>query len=85
MNVIRCPLNDGQRKVIINMDQVPILNSSGLGSLIAAMKQITAAGGRLILVHVHERIMTLLKITKLISVFEIHPTVEDGLQQMRSQ
>jgi anti-sigma B factor antagonist len=60
----------GNRKLIVNLEQVKYMDSSGMGELIACytMRQVS---GRLALLHVHQRLQHLLEITKLRSVFEI--------------
>jgi anti-sigma B factor antagonist len=61
----------GNRKLIVNLEQVKYMDSSGLGELIACYTTMRQVSGRLALLHVHQRLQHLLEITKLRSVFEI--------------
>ena len=59
----------GCRKIVIDMSGVSLMNSSGLGSLIAGMKSFREVGGDMKLANANDRIQTILKITKLDQVF----------------
>lgn len=63
-------LQAGKRNVVVNLQQVNWMNSTGLGILINGFSVLDKNGGKLKLLHVSERIATLLEITRLSSVFE---------------
>ncbi len=65
--------------VIVNLTEVTFLDSTGIGTLVAALNRAVALGGTLLLVCDHERLLKLFRITGLDSVFSIHPTVEAAL------
>lgn len=71
---------DGFKKVVFDMGNVSLMNSSGLGSLIAGLKRLREDGGDLKLANLNERIGTLLSITKLIQVFETFESSEEAVQ-----
>ena len=75
-------IDEGKQKIVIDLKDVDWMNSSGLGILIGAITTLKNSGGSLSLTHVSERIMNLLKITKLKDVFTIHPDVESALSLM---
>ena len=58
-------------KVLIDLSKVPNMNSLGLGSHIATMKAVVAASGDTVLMGVNDRLINLLRITKLLNVFKI--------------
>ena len=60
----------GHQKILVNLENVNWINSTGLGTLIAGFTAVKKSGGKLKLVHVSERIESLLKITKLSTIFE---------------
>ena len=70
---------DGVRRVVLNMEGVRLMNSSGLGMLISALTTVRNAQGDLRLAGVQGRVSSLLMITKLDGVFPQHETVEDAL------
>ena len=66
---------EGNNKYIgIDLKNVNIINSSGLGILISLLKKIKAAGGNLKLLNTNEKLLNIFKITKLNLVFEIDNT-----------
>jgi anti-sigma B factor antagonist len=59
-----------QLQLIVNLADVPYIDSGGLGYLVACYTTVTRAGGRLTLVNVSKRNHDLLSITKLVAIFE---------------
>ncbi|MCB0282920.1 MAG: STAS domain-containing protein [Calditrichaeota bacterium] len=75
-------IDSGKIKIVIDLQNVEWMNSSGLGILIGAITTLKNNGGRMILANVSERIENLLKITKLISVFDIESDVDADVQAL---
>ncbi len=69
----------GKRHVVVDLDGVRFMNSSGLGMLIGALTTMRNADGDLRLSRVGERVLTLLMITKLVSVFKHFETIEEAV------
>jgi anti-sigma B factor antagonist len=78
--VVRDSLEQGQRKILIDIADVSWVNSTGLGILIASHVTVSNAGGHLKLSGVSKRINQIFMVTKLHTVFETHETVPDALQ-----
>jgi len=72
-------ISNGKKKIIIDMQELDLMNSSGLGILIAAVTTLKNNGGKLSLLHVPERIRHLLKITRLDSVFSQFDSMDEAL------
>ena len=68
-----------KKKVLLDLSGVQTMNSSGLSMLIAALTTIRNAGGDLKLAAASRKIESLLVITKLITVFELHATVKKAM------
>lgn len=75
---IRSGAESGVRLIILDMDEVTWVNSTGLGHLIASHLSLKQLGGALRFVRVPRRISSILTVTRLSSVFEIFPTEEDA-------
>ncbi len=60
------------------------MNSSGLVSLIATMKAVEAASGEIVLMGVNDRLINLLRITKLLNVFKIFDLEDEALNHLTS-
>jgi anti-sigma B factor antagonist len=68
-----------KKKVVIDLGAVSLMNSSGLGILIGGVTTMRNAGGDLKLAAVSAKVMNLLTITKLVSVFEVFDTVKKAV------
>jgi anti-sigma B factor antagonist len=67
------------KKLIINLENVPSMDSSGIATLMEGLNEIKKHSGEIILVGVHESLRGVLSLTGLLGVFDIRPTVEDAL------
>jgi anti-sigma B factor antagonist len=56
--------------VVLNLAQVPYIDSGGLGQLVASYGSVKKAGGAMKLLNVNSRNHDLLVITRLVTVFE---------------
>ncbi len=65
-------IDESKIKIVIDLDSVEWMNSSGLGILIGAVTVLKNNDGNLCLINVSDRIKNLLKITKLNTVFDIY-------------
>lgn len=59
-------------KLLLNLANVPYMDSGGLGEIVRSYTTVKRASGELKLLNATKRISDLLTITKLITVFEIH-------------
>lgn len=73
-------LDGGRQQILVNLEKVKWMNSTGLGILIAGLQTTKRSGGSLKLVHVSDRIRDLLKITKLSSVFESYDAETEAVE-----
>jgi anti-sigma B factor antagonist len=69
----------GQYHLIVNMENVEFLDSTGLGVLVGGLKRVRAHEGTLRLVCTQERILKIFRITGLTKVFPIHSSEEEAL------
>ena len=66
-------------QLVVNMDKVEFLDSTGLGVLVGGLKRVRAHDGSLDLVCTRERILKIFRITGLTQVFGIHQTVDQPI------
>ena len=69
-------IEGGARSVVVDLDRVDFLDSTGLGVLVGALKRLKLAGGRLALVCDSEKLLKVFRITALDRVFTLHDSVE---------
>lgn len=72
-------VNAGRYHLVVDMDAVEFLDSTGLGVLVGGLKRVRAHDGSLRLVCTQERILKIFRITGLTKVFPIHRTVTEAV------
>ena len=70
---------DGKYHLIVDMENVDFLDSTGLGVLVGGLKRVRAHEGSLRLVCTQERILKIFRITGLTKVFPIHSSVAEAV------
>lgn len=63
-------LQGGATRILINLDQVPYMDSAGIGTLVSCYKHATERGVTLKLLNPRKRIFDLLHLVKLDKIFE---------------
>ena len=82
-NSIRGLVDDGNKKILLNLGAVKNIDSSGIGELIANYTTISNNGGQLKLLSLTEKIRDLLVITKLLTVFDSYDTEPEALNSFK--
>jgi anti-sigma B factor antagonist len=72
-------VKNGHPKVVIDLEGVSFVDSTGLGSVIAALKQIRSSEGDLRLAAPNQQVRVVLELTTLDRVFPYFATVEEAL------
>jgi len=72
-------VNQGHRKIVLNLAEVPYVDSAGLGEIVRTYTTVSRQGGKLKLLNLTKRIQDLLAITKLLTVFETYDTEQDAI------
>ncbi len=73
-------LNQGRKKLLLNLAEVPYVDSAGLGQIVRTYTTVSRQGGHLKLVNLTKRITDLLSITKLLTVFETFDSEGDAIK-----
>jgi anti-sigma B factor antagonist len=77
-------LQQGRRKVVLNLEEVPYIDSAGLGEIVRTYTTISRQGGSMKLLNLTKRITDLLSITKLLTVFETYDNEADAVRSFAS-
>ena len=78
-NTITDLLNNGARKIILQLSEVKFINSAGIGELVGVYISVSNRGGKLKLCGIPEKVHKMLKVTQLISIFDTYKTKEEAL------
>jgi anti-sigma B factor antagonist len=74
-------VSQGHKKIVLNLEAVPYIDSAGLGEIVRTYTSISRQGGKLKLLNVSKRIYDLLVITKLVTIFDSY---EDEAEAVKS-
>lgn len=76
---IRRLLEEGKKKILLNLARVNYIDSSGIGELVSSYTAINKDGGELKLLNLTQKLQDLLTITKLLTVFDVYEAEADAL------
>ena len=71
-------VSEGSHRIVVDLEGVEFMDSTGLGSLVAGLKRVKEHDGTLALVCTREQVLKVLNITGLDKVFPLHSTVEEA-------
>ncbi len=73
-------LDAGAEWLILDLAEVPLMDSSALGTIVAAFLKLRDKNGRLALLNAQKSILNVLAITKLDSLFEVYSDMQVALE-----
>ena len=79
-NKINSLIQAGTKKILLNLGDVPYIDSAGLGEVVRTYTTASRQGGSLKLLNLTKRIKDLLAITKLLTVFETFDTEAEAVK-----
>jgi anti-sigma B factor antagonist len=71
---------EGHKLVVLDLSQLTFIDSSGLGVLLACLRQITAAGGDLKVCGLTAQVRAVFQLTRMHNVFKIHNTRDEAVR-----
>ena len=71
------------KKVVVNLEKVSYVDSSGLATLVEILKKTRSQGGALGLAGMSEKVKSLFEITKLDRLFKIYPNQDEAVLQVK--
>ena len=73
-------LEAGSRNLLLNLESVSTMDSSGIGELVSAFTTVTNRGGKLKLEKLPAKVLDILQITQLVTVFDIFDDEEEAME-----
>jgi anti-sigma B factor antagonist len=77
-------MEQGHRNLLLNLEDVPYVDSAGLGEIVRTYTTVSRQGGKLKLVNLTKRITDLLAITKLLTVFDTYESEAEAVGSFSS-
>lgn len=74
-------INAGNKRIVLNLDGVDFIDSSGLGAIVSSLKAIGNEGD-LVICGISETVMTLFRLTRMNRVFQIFSTEDEALKAL---
>ena len=72
-------IGDGQNHLLINLEHVGYMDSSGFGTLLSALKRVRPEGGSINLIKCGSVIDRMLRITRLDTIFNIYSSEDEAI------
>lgn len=72
-------IEQGDAALIVRLDKVRFIDSSGLGALLSGYKNAAAKSGKLALAGIQQQVLSMFELTRLNRVFEIYADLDDAL------
>lgn len=80
---IREETEKGNINIVVSLDKVSYIDSSGIGVLISSLSNVKKVGGGLKLANVYASVRKVFELTKLTSFFEIYDSVDDAVKSFQ--
>ena len=81
---VKKAIAEGAKRIVLNLGEVNYIDSGGLGTLVALHTTAHNAGANIKLANLTKRVGDLLQVTKLLTVFEVHPSEYEALESFRT-
>jgi anti-sigma B factor antagonist len=72
-------LQAGSKNILLNLQDVATVDSSGVGEMVSVYTTVSNAGGKLKLLNLPSKVADLLQITQLITVFEVYDDEDEAV------
>ena len=79
VDAIRRFVDGGARRMVVDLSEVPMFNSLAVGSLLGCRQNLHDRGGRLVLSGANERLVGILRVTRMTMVFQLHESLETAV------
>lgn len=79
-DVFKSLLDQDKKNIVVNLEKVSWINSTGLGILINNYNTVRRAGGDMVVMHASERIESILYVTKLNLLFKSFDSEDDAVR-----
>lgn len=75
---------EGHRKIVLDLCDVPLIDSSGIGELVAGKRVADELGAKIKLVRLEDRVEKTLRLSLILPLFETYPSLDQALRSFDS-
>ena len=79
---IRNAIDEGARRILINLEGVPYIDSAGLGARVSVLKRAREQGGTVWLCALGDQVRMVIELTRLQNVFDIFRDVDEAIAEI---
>lgn len=72
-------IDRGDINIIVHLEFVRFIDSSGLGALLFGHKNTSAKAGKFVLTHIQQQVLSMFELTRLNRVFEIYANINEAI------
>lgn len=69
----------GEKRIIVQLQHVRFIDSSGLGALLSGHKNMAVRAGQFALTNIQPQVLSMFELTRLNRVFEIYTNIDEAL------
>ena len=78
-------LEAGQKNILVNLQNVSYIDSTGVGALVGSFTTIRNQGGQMKLSNLSQRVRDILLVTKLLTVFDVYESEIEGAKSFAAK
>ena len=78
-------LNEGNRKILLNLSDMDYIDSNGLGELVQSLKMSKRFAASLVLLKPHDRVRKTLKLTNLLPMFRVYESESAAIKDFKAE
>ncbi len=82
--VVQELLDQNYKKILLNMENVLHIDSSGIGELMGCYTSVKNKGGELKLLQLNKNVRNLMEVTRLYSIFDSHDDIPTAVKSYAS-
>ena len=75
-------IEQGEINIIVQLEQVRFVDSSGLGALLSGFKHAEAKSGKLSLSNLQTQVLSMFELTRLNRVFEVYVDLDEAFENV---
>ena len=77
-------MSEGEVRLLLNLKKVPIMDSSGLGVVVAAYTSVRRKNGRIALLNAGKNIKSLIVMAKLMTIFDRYDDEDEAVAALKA-